>query len=104
MFEVNLLYDFVPGIDRAEYLEWAKKTIGMVMQTPGLIEFRAQRNALGSPYIRTTTVWNTQADWVNFTESVNWQEIEAELRALYAVNIKVELWGPSPVVPEPLKP
>ena len=104
MFEVNLMYDFVPGVDQAAYLEWAKKAIGVVAQSPGLVEFRAHRNALGSPYVRTTTVWNSQADWVNFTESANWQEIEAELRGRFAVNIKVELWGPSPVLPEPLRP
>jgi heme-degrading monooxygenase HmoA len=104
MFEVNLLYDFVPGIDRAEYLEWAERVIGMIMQSPGLVEFRAQRNVLGSPFIRTTTIWKTQADWVNFFESAKWQEIEAELRARFAINIAVEFWVPSPVVPETLKP
>jgi hypothetical protein len=104
MFEVHLIYDFAPGVDQAAYLEWAKRAIAAVMQSPGLVEFRAQRNVLGSPYIRSTTVWNGMADWTNFVESVTWQEIEAELRGRFAVNIKIEMWGPSPVVPEPLKP
>lgn len=104
MFEANLLYDFVPGIDQAAYLEWAKKAIGQVLQSPGLIEFRAQRNVLGSPYVRSTSVWQSQNDWSKFAESTRWQEMEAELRSRFAVNVKVELWGPSPVAPEPLKP
>ncbi len=104
MIEVHLLYDLPPGTDQQAYLEWAKKAIGLVMQSPGFIEFRANRNFLGSPYIRSTSVWKALPDWVNFAESESWRAIQAELLASFTADIKVEIWGPSPVMPEPLRP
>lgn len=104
MTEVDLMYDFRPGIDLKAYNEWAKKAIETTLKAPGVIEFRAFRNALGSPYIRATTVWKNPSDWSRFTESNEWIKIEEELRAKFAENIKVNIWGPSPVVPKPLKP
>jgi len=102
--EVNLYYDLLPGIDQQAYQEWAKKAIAFVMQSPGLIEFRANRNVLGSPFVRSTTVWQTLTDWANFAQSEEWEKIAAELRDSFGVNIRVEIWGPSPIVPEPLRP
>ena len=103
MIEVNMTYDFTPGADMAAYGEWAKKAIAAIMQSPGLVEFRAHRNILGTPYVRTTTVWQSATDWVNFFESGTWKSIEAELRQ-FIVNLAVELWGPSPILSEPLRP
>jgi heme-degrading monooxygenase HmoA len=104
MVEVDLLYELMPAVDQKAYQEWAKRTIGLVLKSPGVIEFRAYRNILGSPFVRSTSVWKTLADWSNFVESAGWKAAEAELRAKYGVDIRVELWGPSPVVPEPLRP
>ena len=102
--EVNLFYDLLPGVDQQAYQEWAKKTIGFVMQSPGLIEFRANRNLLGSPVVRSTSVWQTLADWANFAQTEKWQKMYEELCNSFGVNIRVEIWGPSPIVPEPLRP
>jgi heme-degrading monooxygenase HmoA len=104
MIEVALLYDLDRGVDQKAYAEWAKKTIGQVLRSPGLIEFRAQRNLLGSPQIRSISVWESLADWQNFSQSETWQAAEAELRGKFASALRVELWGPSPMVPDPLKP
>jgi heme-degrading monooxygenase HmoA len=103
MIEVNFSYDFVPGMDQQAYGELTKKAIGMVLKAPGLVEFRANRNILGSPQVRSTSVWQTLADWARFSESAQWPELEAEFRS-FTTNLKVEIWGPSPVVPEPLRP
>jgi hypothetical protein len=48
-------------------------------------------------------VWKTVADWGHFAQSAEWQALEPEL-CTFVTNIRVELWGPSPVVPEPLRP
>jgi heme-degrading monooxygenase HmoA len=104
MVEVNLIYDLITGVDLQAYQEWAKKAIGLVLKSPGIVEFRAYRNVLGSPQVRSASVWKSLADWGNFAESEGWKAAEAELRAKYAVDIRVELWGPSPVAPEPLRP
>jgi len=104
MVESVLLYDLERGVDLQAYAAWAKKTIGAVLRASGVVEFRASRNLLGSPHVRSISVWKTLADWEKFAESDVWKAAEAELRAKFATIIHVELWGPSPIAPEPLRP
>ena len=104
MIEVDMKWDFLPGVDQQAYQAWAKKAIGSVLQSPGIVEFRASRSMLGPPEVRATSVWKTMADWGNFDESATWQALKAELLDQYAQNLSVDIWGPSPVVPEPLRP
>ncbi len=102
MIQAVLTYDLVPSADQPAYLTWARNAIGLVMQQPGLIEFRAHRNLLGAPLFRVTIEWQSMADLEKFLLGA-WQPVEAELRTM-ATNIRWEYWGPSPVVPEPLRP
>jgi heme-degrading monooxygenase HmoA len=103
MIEVSISWDLLPNIDQDAYAEWGQKTAVGLLQAPGLIEFRAHRNVLGTPQARSTTVWQSLADWANYTDSDEWRANEEEIRG-YATNLRVEIWGPSPVVPEPLRP
>ena len=103
MIEVNKSYDLLPGIDRQAYVAWSKGASATMLQAPGLVEMRVHRNLLGSPQVRLTLVWQTLADWAKFAESAERQKLDAELLQ-FAANIHIELWGPSPVVPEPLRP
>jgi heme-degrading monooxygenase HmoA len=98
-----MYWDLLPDLDQQAYEGWAKKTIGTMLKSPGIIEFRANRNILGSPQVGTTVLWQTLADWAKFAESAENQKIQSELYK-FATNVKIELWGPSPVVPEPLRP
>ena len=104
MIEAVLLYDLERGIDLQAYVAWAKKTIAAVLKAPGVVEYRALRNLMGSPQVRSITVFRTLADWEKFAESEVWKTAEMELRTKFAAVIHIELWGPSPIVPEPLKP
>ncbi len=56
MIEVDMCYDFLPSIDMEAYQAWAKKTIGLVLKSPGIVEFRANRSFHGSPQVRATSV------------------------------------------------
>ena len=103
MIEVNKTYDLLSGIDRQAYLQVAQKGIKMMLQATGIVELKANRNLLGSPQVCLTTLWNTLADWAKFAESAERQAIESELLT-FTTNINVELWGPSQIVPEPLRP
>ena len=49
MIENTMTYELRPNLDQQAYGEWAKKTIGVILQAPGVVEFRANRNLLGSP-------------------------------------------------------
>jgi heme-degrading monooxygenase HmoA len=102
MIECDLTYDLLPNVDTKAYVEWAKKTIGTMAKQPGMVEFRANRNVLATPQIRTVSTWNSIDDWARFNQGT-WQPLQAELRG-FATNIEVELWGPSPILAEPIRP
>ena len=103
MIEAIYTWDILPGTDEQAYAEWAKKAIGSILRQPGFVEFRANRSLLGSPQVRATYVWQTLADWATFAASAEGQSLDAELRQ-FVTNYHIELWGPSPVVPEPVRP
>jgi heme-degrading monooxygenase HmoA len=103
MFEANMTYDLLPNVDPKTYQEWAKKAIGIVAKQPGMVEFHVNRNVLCSPMVRTTTVFRSLEDWAKFAESEAWHSMEVEMRR-FATNMKLEVWGPSPVLPEPVRP
>lgn len=102
MIEACVTWDLLPGVGRDTYGAWAKKAIATMLKQQGLVEFRANRNVLGSPEVRITSTWRSGADWAAFAEG-EWKTVEQELRGM-AGNIRMELWGPSPLVPEPLRP
>ena len=79
MIEVNITYEFLPGIDQQAYGKNSKKWVETMLQVPGLVELRSQRNILGSPSVRLTLVWKTLADWAKFAESAERWAIDAEL-------------------------
>jgi hypothetical protein len=103
MIEVTYSYDFLPNIDDAAYARLAKRANALLIAAPGMIEFRAHRNMLGSPMVRRTSVWASLSEWATFAESPDWQAITAEFRT-YVTNLEVIIWGPSPLLPNPVRP
>jgi len=103
MIEVNKTYDLLPGIDLQAYLEYGKRAFATMLKAPGVVKIRVYRSLLGSPQVRLALEWQTLADWAKFAESPERQRLDSELLK-FATNIGVELWGPSPTVPEPLRP
>jgi hypothetical protein len=103
MIEVTYTYDFLSGIDESAYARLAKRANAMLLAAPGMIEFRAHRNMLGSPMVRRTSVWNSLSEWAALAESPEWQAITAEFRT-FVTNLEVIIWGLSPLLPEPVRP
>lgn len=103
MIEVNKTYDLLPAIDQRAYLEYSKRAFQTLLQAPRIVEIRVHRSLLGSPQVKLTIVWQALADWAKFAESPERQKLESELLE-FATNIDIGLWGPSPVMPEPLRP
>jgi len=103
MIQAVLTYDLVPSADQPAYLTWARNAIGLVMQQPGLIEFRAHRNLLGAPLFRVTIEWQSMADLEKFLLGA-WQPVEAELAADYQSTSRASSAGSlqAPVSPGPL--
>lgn len=102
MIEVSFTYDFLQNIDEKKYARMAKKVTSMMLSCPGFIEFRAYRNLLGSPQIRRISVWRSFADYAALVQTPDFQAVTNEFRT-YVTNLRIQIWGPSPHVPEPIR-
>jgi len=103
MIEVTATYDFIPGIDQKEYEGFVKRALSSLVKAPGFVELRAYRNLASSPFVRSTYVFQTLADWARYTESTEFQTLMTEGRR-FVTDIRVDAWGPSPVVTAPVRP
>ena len=102
MVEGNVTFDMLPSVDLKAYAAWGRKAIEACRKAHGFIEGRANRSLVGPTQVRIASSWQSVADWGDFTQGA-WVQLDLELRS-YATNIKGELWGPSPVTPEPFRP
>lgn len=87
----------------AEFGEWAKTAIDRLLTIPGLVEFRSYRPITGGSQAASTYEFADMQSWVEWHSSETMQQILQEVRA-FTVNFSAELWGPSPMVPTPLRP
>lgn len=97
-----LKYDINP--DKVEaYHEWAKTAMRRILAAPGVVEFRGYYPISATSQRLVTIEFADLAAFAAFYADEDIQDLFAE-RHTYEVNISTELWGPSPVVPEPLHP
>jgi heme-degrading monooxygenase HmoA len=96
-------YDIRP--EQAEaYAKWAAESaIRRILEIPGLVEFRGYRPTTGSHQIAATYEFTDMAAWAAWVAHADYQNLMAEFRP-FVTNVTSELWGPSPIVPEPLRP
>ena len=87
----------------AEYLEWTKSAVSRLLSVPGVVEFRAYRPVTGDRQACVTYEFANLATWAAWRSDGVVEEVWNEGRA-YMDNLSAELWGPSPVVPEPIRP
>jgi|Deesub1362A_J573_1020465.scaffolds.fasta_scaffold01064_13 antibiotic biosynthesis monooxygenase (ABM) superfamily enzyme len=95
-------WDILP--DKIEsYTQWTQSAIQRILAVPGVIEFRAYRSATGSSQAVVTYEFADMATWAAWYSNEEVQKVLNELRT-FATNISMELLGPSPIVPEPVRP
>lgn len=95
-------WDIYP--DKVEaYLKWTQSAIQRTLAVPGVVEFRAYRAASGSSQVVTTYEFADWGAWAAWYGHEQVQRVLDELHTL-ALNVNLELWGPSPVVPRPIRP
>jgi antibiotic biosynthesis monooxygenase (ABM) superfamily enzyme len=85
------------------YLKWADGAVKRILAVPGVVEFRAYRPVTGSSQLVTTAEFADLAAWAAWASNADMQKLQVELHTL-ALNVTVEVWGPSPVVPAPIRP
>ena len=86
-----------------EYTKWTESAIRRILAAPGVIEFRAYRVATGTGQTVTTYEFADMAAWAAWYAHADVQHVLKELGTL-TLNQTTELWGPSPVVPKPIRP
>jgi hypothetical protein len=85
----------------AKSREW----IGTVLKQPGLKEWRAFRNPFRvTPEVMAIQEFDSLSSCLAFIESEDYAKINAEMKAMGCTNYSVQLWGTSPIAPEPLRP
>lgn len=95
-------YDIHP--DKLEaYLNWVEGAIKRILALPGVVEFRAYRTVAGSSQLVTTIEFADMAACAAAVSNADMQKLSMELHTL-ALNLSVDIWGPSPVVPVPRRP
>jgi len=94
-------WDILPG-KAEEYAEWSATTMKQLFSVPGIKEFRAYRTVTGSHQTVVTYEFADFTSWAAWMENEIVQNANQELRN-YAMNIKNDLLGPSPIVPEPIR-
>ncbi|MDA3859687.1 MAG: hypothetical protein PF445_00530 [Melioribacteraceae bacterium] len=103
MIEVAFTYDFLPNIDENAYAKLARRATRMMVEADGFIEFHANRNMLGSPNVRRTSVWKSFTDYATLIQNPEFQKINEVFRT-YVTNLDIVIWGPSPLIPAPIRP
>jgi quinol monooxygenase YgiN len=90
--------------DKAEaYAAWARGAIQRTLAVGGVTEFRAYRPASGAFQVVVTYEFADLAAWAVWHDAAVVQDVHTELHTL-ATDITIELWGPSPVAPQPIRP
>ena len=85
------------------YLKWTEGAIRRTLAVPGVVEFRAYRSVTGSSQLVTTYEFADLSAWAAWGGNPDGQKVLLELHTL-ALNVSIEVWGPSPVVPVPIRP
>ena len=103
MIEVTFTYDFIPGFNEDAYIDLVKRATQIMVNADGFVEFRAHRNLIGNPHVKRTSVWSSLKDWALVAQQPEFQQITDEFRT-FVTHLDVQLWGPSPLTPHPIKP
>jgi len=85
------------------YAKWTQSAIQRSLAAPGVVEFRAYRAATGTHRIVITYEFADMAAWATWESNEQIQKVRDELNAI-AIDVTTEVWGPSPVVPKPIRP
>lgn len=99
----SIKWNIHPGTPAEEYAAWAQGAIQRTLGAGGVTEFRGYRPASGAFQVVVTYEFEDMAAWAAWHETETVQTVLTELRTV-ANDVTSELWGPSPIVPQPIRP
>jgi len=89
---------------REAFTKWAMDSaIPQILEAPGLIEFCSYRPVTGAHQIGAIYKFKDMVSCAAWLEHADNQKMMEELRT-FVYSLNVEIWGPSPLIPEPLRP
>ena len=95
-------WDIHPDKEEA-YTKWTESAIRRTLARPGVVEFRAYRPITGTSQVVITYEFADVSAWATWYASEGVHKVLDELHTL-TLNASTELWGPSAVVPKPIRP
>ena len=98
VYKYNLHPDKVEAFNK-----WGGSAIKRTLATPGLVEMRVYRPVTGTYQIVETYEFADMAAWAAWRANEDVQKLYAESRT-FTTDESIELWGPMPSVPAPLRP
>jgi len=89
---------------RENVTKWAMESaVPRILKAPGLKEFCSYRPATGTHQIAAVSTFKDMVSCASWLEQPDTQKMMEELRQ-FCFNLSVDIWGPSPVIPEPMRP
>ena len=104
MIEVHLAYELKKDINEQEYFQWMKAAIVPALKSRGIVEVRAMRDTQNPQRVMVIGIWGSLSDWQAFYQTDGWNLFMGPLETTYATTIRLEVWGPSALIPAPLRP
>jgi antibiotic biosynthesis monooxygenase (ABM) superfamily enzyme len=95
-------WDVAPG-KLEEYNEWIPSAMKRCLSAPGVIELRGYKPAIGSQQSVVTWEFADLESWAKWHSDEELVKVRAEFMLL-TTNRMEELWGPSPIIPKPIRP
>lgn len=87
---------------RDGYGAWAQQALQQVLGTGDVTEFRAYRPTTGGAEVAVTYEFADMGSFARWNESEAVKTVFETMRH-YCSNVSADLWGPSPVVPAPIR-
>jgi heme-degrading monooxygenase HmoA len=88
---------------RVAYDAWAASAVKKMLAIGGLKEFRAFRPVAGDNEVVVTYEFEDMVAFADWYSNGEVQELLGDARQ-FTTNMSYELWGASPVAPEPFRP
>jgi heme-degrading monooxygenase HmoA len=85
------------------YEKWSKPAVGRLLAVSGVVEFRAFRPATGCHQVVVTYEFTDMQTWASWRYNEDIQVVFDEARN-YTSDVVFDLWGPSPTIPDPIRP
>jgi quinol monooxygenase YgiN len=85
------------------YSKWAQSAIQRTLAATGVVEFRAYRPVTGAHQVVITYEFADIAAWATWYDKAEVQKVLEELHTV-ANGVNIEIWGPSQIVPKPIRP